>query len=78
MIVLLPEYQNKGIGSHVLKPISGEFKIEGIYSILLYTNQNNQRAQRCYVKCGFKVTEELIQKMSNGDTVRRCKMEKVL
>ena len=78
MIVLLPEYQNKGIGSYVVTQLVRNLKLRKFKEIILYTNQNNLRAQKCYAKCGFEVTKKLIQKMFNGDMVRRCKMEMVL
>ena len=78
MIVLLPEYQNKGIGSYVVTQLVRNLKLRKFKEIILYTNQNNLRAQKCYAKCGFEVTKGLIQKMFNGDMVRRCKMEMVL
>ena len=78
MIVLLPEYQNKGIGSYVVTQLVRNLKLRKFKEIILYTNHNNLRAQKCYAKFGFEVTKELIQKMFNGDMVRRCKMEMVL
>lgn len=78
MVVLLPEYQNKGIGSYVVTQLVRNLKSRKFKEIILYTNQNNLHAQKCYTKCGFEVTKELIQKMSNGDKVWRCKMEMVL
>ena len=78
MMVLLPEYQNKGIGSYVVTQLVRNLKSRKFKAIILYTDQNNLRARKCYSKCGFEVTKELIQKMSNGDMVRRCKMEMVL
>lgn len=78
MIVILPEYQDKGVGSYVINQVAEYLKSRGFKSVILYTDHNNLRAQKCYVKCGFEVTEELIQKMSNGGMVQRCKMAIVL
>ena len=41
----------------------------------LYTNQSNYRAKNCYMKCGFKVSEELTEEMANGNLTKRYKME---
>lgn len=78
MIVLLPKYQNKGIGSYIVNQLVGNLKSRKFTALILYTNQNNLCAKKCYEKCGFEVTKELFQKMSNGDVVRRYKMEMVL
>lgn len=78
MIALLPEYQNCGIGQYVVNQISDDLKRRGYVSVGLYTNQNNIRAQQCYIKCGFKITDETVQKMSDGADVKRFKMERAL
>ena len=78
MIALLPEYQNCGIGQYVINQITDHLKRRGYVSVGLYTNQNNIRAQQCYIKCGFNVTAETVQKMSDGADVKRFKMERSL
>ena len=75
MAALLPEYQNKNIGAYVLMQILGKLKKEGVAFVSLYTNQDNLRAQKCYEKCGFRITEALTQKMSDGTMAKRYKME---
>lgn len=76
MIVLLPRYQNKGIGRYVIGKIIERLKRQGYLSVGLYTDQCNIKAQHCYLKCGFKVIDEVEQKMSNGAVVKRYKMER--
>ena len=78
MIVLLPEYQNGGIGQYVISKIIENLKSRGYVSVGLYTNQSNIRAQCCYSKCGFIVTDEFEQKMSNGAVIKRYKMERFI
>ncbi len=75
MIALLPEYQNIGIGQYVINNIIADLKLRGYSSVALYTDKSNVKAQKCYLKCGFSVTSEVEQKMSNGMVVKRCKME---
>lgn len=75
MIGLLSQYQNKGVGTYVINQFLGILKSRGFAGVALYTNQNNYRAQNCYMKCGFKVTEELIEEMANGNLTKRYKME---
>mgnify|MGYP003312120114 CR=1 FL=1 len=50
-------------------------KLRGYNSIGLYTDQSNIQAQQCYLKCGFDITAETEQKMSNGAVVKRYIME---
>ena len=78
MIALLPEYQNCGIGQYAVNQIADDLKRRGYASIGLYTNQSNIKAQQCYIKCGFKITAETVQKMSDGADVKRFKMERSL
>ena len=75
MIGLLSQYQNKGIGAYVINQFLEILKSRGFVAVALYTNQSNRRAQNCYMKCGFKVTEELTEKMTNGNFAKRYKME---
>ena len=77
MIGLFPQYQNKGIGTHVINQFLGLLKSRGFAAVALYTNQNKARAQNCYRKCGFTVTEELTEEMANGKLAKRYKMEMV-
>ena len=75
MITLLPQYQNCGIGSFVITETIENLKLRGYNSIGLYTDQSNIQAQQCYLKCGFDITTETEQKMSNGAVVKRYIME---
>ena len=75
MVALLPQYQNNGLGTRAVHWCLDNLKSREYETVILYTNRNNVRAQNCYAKCGFKVTEELTEEMSNGDIVKRYKME---
>lgn len=75
MAVILPQYQHKGIGTYVLFQLLEVMKRKGFVKVILFTNKENVMAQRCYLKCGFRITEELIQKMSDNTLAARCKME---
>ena len=77
MIGLLPQYQNKGVGAYVINQFLDILKSRGFAAVALYTNQNNFRAQNCYMKCGFKITEELTEEMANGNLTKRYKMENI-
>jgi len=75
VIALIPTYQKCGIGQYVINQIIENLKLRGYGSIGLYTDKSNVQAQHCYKKCGFQVTDEISQKMSNGAIVNRYKME---
>lgn len=75
MAVLLPSYQGKHIGRYVLKHILEHMKSKGYESVLLFTNQDNLAAQKCYVNCGFKITDALTEEMSDHTMAARYKME---
>ncbi len=75
MIVLLPQYQNMGIGSCVVDQCLTDLRFRGFERVMLYTDEDNYRAQKCYSKCGFTVTQKLTEKMSNGNIAGRYKMQ---
>ena len=78
MAVLLPAYQNRKIGSCVLAYIMGELNAAGVAVLGLLTDQDNARAQACYMKCGFRVVETLEERMSDGTVAARYRMERRL
>lgn len=75
MIALLPQYQNNGIGQYVIIQAIEKLRSMGYVSVGLYTDQNNIQAQKCYFKCGFEITNETEQKMSNETVIKRYRME---
>lgn len=74
MAALLPEYQNNGIGAYVITHLIGKARENNAASLSLFTDQNNHRAQQCYLKCGFHVIDTFMDEMSNGKRVTRLKM----
>lgn len=75
MLAILPEYQGQGIGQYAVRQVIGVLKETNFTSVALYTDEENRRAQKCYSKCGFAITEKFVDKMSNGRSVKRYKME---
>ncbi len=75
MAAILPQYQHKGIGSYVLLQLLEVMKRKGFVKVILFTNQENVTAQKCYQKCGFRIIEELTEKMSDNTLAVRFKME---
>lgn len=78
VIALLPTHQGRGIGQYVMSGIIESLALRGFRSVALYTDRSNERAQRCYSRCGFEISEETVQKMPNGTTVDRYKMERTV
>lgn len=75
VIAILPDKQGLGIGKRTIDQLIDNLKFRGYESIGLYTDQNNVNAQKCYQKCGFVITDTIVQKMPNGEYVKRYKME---
>ena len=75
LAAILPSYHNKGIGQYAITQVIEMLQHRNFSKIALYTDKDNCKAQACYRKCGFKVTEKLTEEMSNGKIVARCKME---
>ncbi len=78
MAVLLPDYQGLGYGTQAVQELMGRLRQRGVEKLALYTDRSNRKAQACYRKCGFKVTESLTETMSNGKTIQRIMMETCL
>ncbi len=78
LVVIRPCHHCKGIGTYSISQIISLLKCRNYQKIALYTDQENRKAQACYKKCGFTVTEALTEEMSNGEFVARYKMELVL
>ena len=78
VIALLPTHQGRGIGHYVMSGIIENLALRAFRSVALYTDRSNERAQRCYNRCGFEISEKTVQKMRNGTTVDRYKMERTI
>jgi ribosomal protein S18 acetylase RimI-like enzyme len=56
-VYILPEYQNRGIGSHLISEVITDAEREGL-SVLLQVLKCNRRAKQLYDRLGFKVHGE--------------------
>ena len=74
IVALLPEYQGFGTGAAAIRQIIQMLQQRGYSRVSLYTDQDNSKAQACYRKCGFQITESLMDESSNGKMVPRYKM----
>lgn len=75
IVAILPKHHNKGIGHYCISRVIEMLRTRNYTKVALYTNQNNHKAQACYHKCGFEITEALTEEMSNGEFVARYRME---
>ncbi|HEY0077258.1 MAG TPA: GNAT family N-acetyltransferase [Pyrinomonadaceae bacterium] len=57
-ITVLPEFQNRGIGTTLLRRLSEECDREG-KPLTDYVDKGNERAMRLYERLGFRVKEEI-------------------
>ncbi len=74
LAALLPEYQGLGIGTAAICQAIEMLRQRDYSCVSLYTDQNNCKAQACYRKCGFRITESLMDESSNGKIVPRFRM----
>ena len=74
MAALLPKYQSKGIGAHVITQLISKARAKNAAILSLFTDQDNHRAQKCYIKCGVNAVDTFADEMSNGKRVNRIKM----
>lgn len=74
IIALLPEHQGNGIGEFVIHQLIESLRFQGYTSIGLFTDHSNIIAQKCYAKCGFEISNTIIQVMQDGKTIKRYKM----
>jgi ribosomal-protein-alanine N-acetyltransferase len=69
-----PAYQNRSIGSYLLKEIINTFRREGVLEIILEVRSSNLKAQKFYEKHGFYQTgiiEKYYNNEENGCLMRR-------
>lgn len=57
-IVVNPEFQNKGIGTSVMRHLMEDLKSQGVESLRLDVFSENPYSQRMYAKLGFVKTGE--------------------
>jgi len=78
LVAILPNYHGRGIGYYAIHQVIETLKQRQYSKVALYTDIENYKARACYSKCGFEATEIFMEKMANGKTVARCKMELTL
>ena len=68
MIRLAREYRNRGFGTDAMKAFCRYiFSTTATSNIVLFVNQENRMAIRCYEKCGFE--EISVQQATDGKSV---------
>jgi len=62
------DYLSKGIGTEIVNIVNEKiFKEYRAQSIILHVFKRNVRACKCYLKCGFKIVKEYIDKDTIGN-----------
>lgn len=67
MIVLLPRFWGNGYGSKVINEVKQILKSRGYREIQLWTDESNERAQKCYKLNGFSVMDKKQGSVGNRD-----------
>jgi ribosomal protein S18 acetylase RimI-like enzyme len=77
-LYLLPELQGRGVGQAMLRHIIAVALAAGAQRLELRVNRHNFRAQRAYLRAGFKVEREVCQDIGGGfvmdDLVMACEL----
>lgn len=61
-VYVLTDFQNKGIGTQLLKMIAEVAKKKEIYTLSLIVSESNVRAKAVYTKQGFSVDKRSLEK----------------
>jgi ribosomal-protein-alanine N-acetyltransferase len=70
-----PAYQNRGVGSILLKEIIDIFRKMGVSEIILEVRTSNIKAKKFYEKHGFYQTGILEKYYANAENARLMKLE---
>jgi len=73
-IAIGEKFRGMGLGEELLEKSIEEMKLNGISSILLYVNVNNQPAIRLYEKIGFRKTNEVKDICGQKETCYEMKL----
>lgn len=69
MIALLPEFWDYGHGSEAICKVKQILKSKGFIKIQLWTDECNERAQKCYSLNGFSIIDKKQTSVGNTDYV---------
>ncbi|MBR5993388.1 MAG: GNAT family N-acetyltransferase [Lachnospiraceae bacterium] len=72
-IYLLPEYYGKGYGRPLLTATLNKLKEQGYTEVLLWVLEENSRARRFYERFGFTCTEDTMDGVIGGKTLREVR-----
>lgn len=67
MIVLLPRFWGNGYGSKVINEVKQILKSRGYREIQLWTDESNERAQKCYKLNEFSIMDKKQSSVGNRD-----------
>ena len=72
-IYLLPEYIGKGYGRKLMTALTDELEKRGYQEIFLWVLEENSRARAFYEKQGFVRTEDTMEGVIGGKTLREIR-----
>lgn len=73
--VLLPEFQNRGLGRQIIQHLMDALRKRGYPAVRLFVDQDNHGARRCYETCGFQAVGTVYQQWPDGTTCTQLEME---
>ena len=65
-LYLHPNWQRRGLGSHLLKHVEQIARASGFSTLLLSVNKANSQAIAAYQKNGFTIREAVTNDIGNG------------
>lgn len=74
-LAVLPLYQNRGIGSSLLKNIIGVFREIKVPEIILEVRLGNVKAKRFYERHGFITTDIMEKYYNDGESAYLMRLE---
>ncbi|MDD5617093.1 MAG: ribosomal protein S18-alanine N-acetyltransferase [Candidatus Methanoperedens sp.] len=74
-LAVLPAYQNRGIGSSLLKEIIEVFREIKVTEIILEVRQGNVKAKRFYERHGFITTDVMEKYYNDGESAYLMRLE---
>ena len=77
-VYLLPDRYGKGYGGPLLEAVLSELKKQGFTAVFLWVLEENARARRFYEKHGFSCTDEYLDAVIGGKSLREVRYARSL
>ena len=73
-----PQWQRRGIGSHLLAHVEETSRNRGFHKVILTVNKRNENALAAYAKNGFVIRESIVTQIGGGFAMDDFLLEKRL